>query len=348
MLESEVFVARMVRRRPATVLLIICVLFAPLAVKAADWVYLVRDRDKLWNSSLECLQSVDRLDKLQAVNGIEGRSASHIFTYSTDSITAWDLIPFIAGVCTAVVTSVIAPNRWWQAFILLLVSVTAALLLLTGATRSVGFFLFDQFSRSLPRSSTDEVVLIVIDEQSIDELGRWPWSRDVHARLIDKLTDANVRAIGINLLFSEPDRTDLSADSQLAAAFQRNGRTVLPLVNEYTKNTDTLRTAQPIPELAKAAFGLGHTGVGLNNGVVRFLFLQSGIGNATWPAFSAAMLSAAGEQLPSPLPGARYKSEQSSGSANWCETMRRLSFFHLATAISPIQLRRRTCRPGCN
>lgn len=50
------------------------------------------------------------------------------------------------------------------------------------------------------------VVIVDIDEKSLAALGRWPWSRDTIARLVDKL-DARyfARAIGFDVVFSEPD-----------------------------------------------------------------------------------------------------------------------------------------------
>ncbi|MDY7030348.1 MAG: adenylate/guanylate cyclase domain-containing protein, partial [Thermodesulfobacteriota bacterium] len=53
--------------------------------------------------------------------------------------------------------------------------------------------------------SGDEVVIATIDEKSLDTLGRWPWPRKQIARLIDILTDYDVKAIGFDIVFAEPD-----------------------------------------------------------------------------------------------------------------------------------------------
>jgi adenylate cyclase len=55
------------------------------------------------------------------------------------------------------------------------------------------------------RSPGSETVIAVIDEKSLAELGRWPWSRDTMARLVDKLRAAGAKAIGFDVIFSEPD-----------------------------------------------------------------------------------------------------------------------------------------------
>ena len=54
-------------------------------------------------------------------------------------------------------------------------------------------------------STTDRVALVTIDQKSVDEFGRWPWRRSVMARLIDRLSDAGVAVIGMDILFSEPE-----------------------------------------------------------------------------------------------------------------------------------------------
>ena len=53
---------------------------------------------------------------------------------------------------------------------------------------------------SAPRNP---VVVIAVDAKSLDELGRWPWSRSLLAQLIQQLDAAEVRAIGLDVIFSE-------------------------------------------------------------------------------------------------------------------------------------------------
>lgn len=65
---------------------------------------------------------------------------------------------------------------------------------------------YDWGVRAATRAPGDKVVLITIDDQSIASLGRWPWGRDVHARMIDLLVAAKVKVIGYTVFFSEPQR----------------------------------------------------------------------------------------------------------------------------------------------
>jgi adenylate cyclase len=66
-----------------------------------------------------------------------------------------------------------------------------------------------------------EVVLVLIDDRSIAELGRWPWSRGRFAELLGRLREAGARAVALDLLFTEPERrTDLEALRAVRAAFE--------------------------------------------------------------------------------------------------------------------------------
>jgi len=50
-----------------------------------------------------------------------------------------------------------------------------------------------------------EVVIAAIDEKSIDDLGRWPWSRKTMANLVDKLVEYDAKIIGFDIVFSSPE-----------------------------------------------------------------------------------------------------------------------------------------------
>ncbi len=52
-----------------------------------------------------------------------------------------------------------------------------------------------------------EIVIVDIDEKSIASLGQWPWERKRIATIIQHLTDAKAGIIGLDMIFSEPDKT---------------------------------------------------------------------------------------------------------------------------------------------
>jgi len=71
---------------------------------------------------------------------------------------------------------------------------------------------YDSYLRSAPRRPvTGSVVIVDLDEASIATLGQWPWPRYRVARLLTRIRDAGAAAVGLDMLFAEPDRTSLSS-----------------------------------------------------------------------------------------------------------------------------------------
>jgi adenylate cyclase len=72
----------------------------------------------------------------------------------------------------------------------------------------LNYLVFDTYQQLSPRQPTESAVAVVdIDDESIAALGQWPWSRAVIASMIDRLTAEGAAAIGLDIVFSEPDRT---------------------------------------------------------------------------------------------------------------------------------------------
>ena len=55
--------------------------------------------------------------------------------------------------------------------------------------------------------TTGNVVIVDIDEKSLEKVGQWPWGRDTIAELLVSLTNAGVVAIGFDMVFAESDRS---------------------------------------------------------------------------------------------------------------------------------------------
>src|SRR3989440_10331778 len=73
-----------------------------------------------------------------------------------------------------------------------------------GATRLAWLDSYQELSPRERRSAP--AVVVAIDEASLDRFGQWPWPRTLIAQLIDKLVAARAAAIGVDILFAEPDR----------------------------------------------------------------------------------------------------------------------------------------------
>jgi adenylate cyclase len=112
-----------------------------------------------------------------------------------------------------------------------------------------------------------EAVLITLDEQTADQLRQSKdikqWSRSLHARLINRLSQRGASVIVFDVTFLEPRPTDSEGDLALATAISQAGRIVLSEYIEHKKSEfeggQILRDrlVVPIPQLADAARGLG-------------------------------------------------------------------------------------------
>jgi len=64
-----------------------------------------------------------------------------------------------------------------------------------------------QFRLRGERSPGTEVIMVLVDEQSLKEIGRWPWSRDKQARLIDRIQSGAPAVIGLDIIYAEPEES---------------------------------------------------------------------------------------------------------------------------------------------
>ena len=65
---------------------------------------------------------------------------------------------------------------------------------------------YDLGVKMTSKSPSDKIAVIAIDEQSVANIGRWPWPREVQAKLIDQLTAAKAKVIGNTVFFFEPQK----------------------------------------------------------------------------------------------------------------------------------------------
>jgi adenylate cyclase len=78
---------------------------------------------------------------------------------------------------------------------------------------------FDLEERLMPRRQQNlPVVIVAIDEASLAQpFGQWPWPRTLVAQLVSKIAEGRPAALGVDIIFSEPDRF---SPENLAAALQ--------------------------------------------------------------------------------------------------------------------------------
>jgi CHASE2 domain-containing sensor protein len=167
----------------------------------------------------------------------------------------------------------------------------------TGLFSRVDNLIFDIGQKYHVMPAPNDIVIVAIDESSLSQLGRWPWSRQIHADLIQRLKQENTLAIGLDIVFSEPDQLNPAADIALAESIQQAGNVVLPVLLETTRVNGQLIETLPLPDLAANAADLGRVHAVLDeDGIARSVYLFEGIGAPIWQHFSQAVLNVALKQ----------------------------------------------------
>lgn len=167
----------------------------------------------------------------------------------------------------------------------------------------VNRMLYDQLIRADQRAApSPDIVIIGIDKRSIAALGPWPWSRTVHARLLEQLAPHAPRSVLFNVFFDTPGpRED---DVWLATAMARLPVYLPMSFGALPASTSPLAPAavgydQPVPVLARAARGLGHVNVKADSDDrVRTLFRYEGSAARLAPYVGVLMASGAQDAAP--------------------------------------------------
>ena len=97
---------------------------------------------------------------------------------------------------------------FWKAdwFLGLLVAIVMLIAARGDLIQSLERKAYDLGVKAASRTPSDRIAIIAIDDASIANIGRWPWSRDVHARMIDMLGGAKAKVIANTTFFFEPQR----------------------------------------------------------------------------------------------------------------------------------------------
>lgn len=110
-----------------------------------------------------------------------------------------------------------------------------------------------------PAAEPDDPVIVAIDEASLARHGRWPWSRQLLAELLERLADAQTGPVLLDLVLAEPQNENPAADIRLSNALNRlrtgDGGPVLPVFAPESSGRDaSIRPIAPFAAVAR----LGH------------------------------------------------------------------------------------------
>ena len=117
------------------------------------------------------------------------------------------------------------------------------------------------------RPPTPEVVMVAIDDESVKQIGRWPWSREVMAQFLGTLKEYKPRVIGLDIVFAERQETAaLTALQRLRrdlAQEQAASPKLLDIIQREERRADVDRElAQVIGQGSPTVLGFFFIGVG--------------------------------------------------------------------------------------
>jgi len=96
-----------------------------------------------------------------------------------------------------------------------------------------------------PHKASGDIVVVKIDNESLRQVGRWPWPRSYHARLTDELARAGARRIFFDVQFY--GATNPTEDGRLAESLARYDRVVLAAGGATSPNRGNTGTDPPLP-----------------------------------------------------------------------------------------------------
>jgi serine/threonine-protein kinase len=152
--------------------------------------------------------------------------------------------------------------------------------------------------------AAERIAIIAIDDDSIKKIGRWPWPRGVLAEVVDRLSAARAKVVGLQIYLNEPQadagltyirrlsallgkstkgevgtllqqaELDLNTDQRLADAFPASGNILLPMY--FTLGRPLGRPDAPLPDFVQ------------RNHLSR-VFARKTDGDSPWPAKAVSL-----------------------------------------------------------
>ena len=212
-----------------------------------------------------------------------------------------------------------------SALFVLLIAVHVGGLITIAPMQRAEAWLYDAWLRHTAMAGVDDRVAILdIDEASLKSVGRWPWSRDTMAALVDKLFDHyHVGALGFDVVFAEPDKSSgLDTLKQLAQHDLAGSRDFQAALRQLAPRLDyDARFAQA---LAERPVSLG------------YYFIPAGYGDAKTGMLPPPSLAADGVQADAARPAAADRLWRESGA---CSSRRRRA--RASSTCVPTQTARR-------
>lgn len=193
------------------------------------------------------------------------------------------------------------------------VSALVAISFSLGLFQGLEFFFEDLLVR--PKPASPDMVVIAIDDASLQKIGQWPWPREILARAIAIMEKNPPRALGVDIMLSEPSGRGVADDETLRIALAHTTYPVVfpaeanPLFFSHNKIPRAENLLMPLPlftESSKADMlqrvTLGHVNLILDpDGIVRkfpLIIETPSIRSDSMRAFGYEVLKQGGYTIP--------------------------------------------------
>ena len=193
-------------------------------------------------------------------------------------------------------------HQTWLAFSLVALLSVAVLTAWSPFVR-IDRLLQDNAQGFLQERSGDEIVIVELDEASLQAMNGKPWASVAHAQMLRRIVAQGPRCVGLNLPMVELSGSDAAEDA-LAQAMA--GACVVLPMSLQTPAAGPARERTPARVLAEAATGIGHVHLPQEgDGVVRSAYMREGFEGRLWPHFVQALYRA-GQPESRPAGGAAH------------------------------------------
>lgn len=166
-------------------------------------------------------------------------------------------------------------------------------------------------------AAASNILIVAIDDASIEAIGRWPWRRALHAELLRRIALGSPRCIGLDLILDDANSHHAEDDPILAQSMKAAGCVVLPMALQGASNEQLQSEVLPSAPLAQAATALGHSHLAISGeGDVQGTYLLEGFPGRQWPPFPLALYQAANGSL-QPQPSHAEGAHSSPPESRW-------------------------------
>ena len=140
--------------------------------------------------------------------------------------------------------------------------------------KSISYLSFDLYQKVFPLEKKDSNVVIVdIDEKSLIKFGQFPWSRSVFAKILEKISATEPKAIGFDIFFTEKDK---QSPEEIIKAYDITASEVIAYLQNIQSHDEVFRQQLETSKSVIAVLGSNVSSHGTYDRSAKAKFLSKG------------------------------------------------------------------------